>query len=120
MFRTRLPRQQAELFGADALGVDVRDQRKAGSLILAQAEVRDLDILALVGRQHDPGPLQILVRFLLVLLVLFFRYRHTIVSSQFHNADPRPRLPTYTAGCSAGRLSSRAPTMYCTISCGSV
>ena len=50
-----LVREQHELFRAHAVGVDVDDDLQSDLVEPAQTEIRDLDLLALVRRQHDAG-----------------------------------------------------------------
>src|SRR2546421_10512830 len=50
-----LVREQHELLRADAIGVHVDDELEAHVLEPAQTEVRDLDLFALVRREHDAG-----------------------------------------------------------------
>jgi xylose isomerase len=47
--------EQDELLRAHAIGVDVDDDLQSDFVEPTQAEVRDLDALALSGRQHDAG-----------------------------------------------------------------
>src|SRR5262249_18340857 len=53
VLRAGLLREQHELLRAVAIGVDVDEQHQPGGSQLAEAEVRDLDALELVGAEGD-------------------------------------------------------------------
>src|SRR5207249_8820959 len=55
MVGATLVREQHELFRANAIGVHVDDDLQSDFVEPAQAEVRDLDSLALLRRQDDAG-----------------------------------------------------------------
>ena len=50
-----LVREQHELFRAHAIGVHVDDDLQSDFVDPTETEVRDLDFLALMRRQHDAG-----------------------------------------------------------------
>ena len=58
VLRTGLAREENQLLGAIAVGVDVDHDLQPGSLQVAEAEVRDLDSASFLLRQRDALPLQ--------------------------------------------------------------
>jgi hypothetical protein len=104
-----LAREEHQLFGADARGIDVDDQSESCSLELAQAEVGHLDRRRLSRRQHDARTAKILAGALPRLGHLFFRQHRKpplrTLSGGYRSASAHAAVADRTL---AGALPARA------------